>query len=52
VKGLVEAGLLTGLPESLLAGRQAARGAGRDRIELDCPHTSQDARSARPGVAW
>jgi hypothetical protein len=32
VEGLVEADLLAGVPEGLLAGRQAARGGGRDGL--------------------
>jgi hypothetical protein len=39
VKRLVEAGLVTSLPEGLLAGQLAARGGGRDGVEGACFHT-------------
>ena len=52
VEGLVEAGLLTGMPEGLLAGGQAARGSGRDGVEGAGLHTSEYAHTASPGVGW
>jgi hypothetical protein len=52
VKSLVEAGLLARLPESQLAGRQAARGSCRDGFEGVRLHNREYAESAGRGVGW
>lgn len=52
VEGFVEAGLLTGEPKGLLAGGQAARGGGRDRVEDVGLHTSEYAKAADSRVGW
>jgi hypothetical protein len=46
VEGLVEADLLAGVPEQVLAGRQAARGGGRQGIEGAALHSNEYAKSA------
>jgi hypothetical protein len=52
VKSLVEAGLLPRLPESQLAGGQAARGSCRDGFEGVRLHNREYAESVDRGVGW
>ena len=52
VEVLVVADLLPGMPENLLADRQAARRDGRDEFEGANLHEREYAKSAARGVGW